>query len=329
MCRKFLPILIFISLIILNSGCKDNSEVIPTIRVAEIYSGNVSLTEIHFKDASNGFAIGEKSMLLSTNDGGATWTKIDLGSTTVSLNSISFPSPDTGYISGNGTLGGGYLFTTTDGGTTWSSKNLPNRDLEKTVFPTPATGYAIDGGEILKYTQNNGYWSSLTQFPSSAFSPQTIFFKDDQTGWVTDFDAECYYTEDGGLTWSDDTYLKFGSFRYGRPTKIEITPNGIGYAINSTGNISKTSNGGITWTESFSSSNDNDYYLTDISIPSANVAFISGDHCLIITTNAGGTWTHLKKQDGTSISGLSSITFVTEQTGYGVAGGKILKFTRN
>src|SRR5262249_36772034 len=118
--------------------------------------------------------------VLSTADGGASWQTAFVSKTQNSLCwKISFPSPQTGYVSVQdiGGVGPPSFLKTTGGGKTWVEKPLPAN----------AAGYYLGIG---------------------------IGFITDDIGWVSaDYDtgstvAPTYRTTDGGETWAVDPTLK-------------------------------------------------------------------------------------------------------------------------
>ena len=73
---------------------------------------------MHFISEKRGFVAGDDGVLLSTDDGGETWTKYPLN-TTENINEIYFRNDKDGYI-----VAGRLIFTTSDGGRTWQESRI-------------------------------------------------------------------------------------------------------------------------------------------------------------------------------------------------------------
>jgi photosystem II stability/assembly factor-like uncharacterized protein len=119
------------------------------------------LKSLYFKDTLNGIAVGDKGVILRTNNGGNSWSSIT-SPIYRDFNSITFINADTGYIVG-GYVAGINLRTilkTSDGGSTWS--------------------VLLDGlGGILN----------------------DISFADSRNGYIVGDSATVYKTIDGGNSW--------------------------------------------------------------------------------------------------------------------------------
>jgi photosystem II stability/assembly factor-like uncharacterized protein len=87
-----------------------------TVQLASDASTNGPLRDVSFTDSSNGWALGSEK-LLSTSDGGGTWTQHPVEKSWRLLDSLSFADAEHGWIlSGHNRS----LLMTSDGGTTWS-----------------------------------------------------------------------------------------------------------------------------------------------------------------------------------------------------------------
>jgi hypothetical protein len=105
-------------------------------------------------DSSVIIAISGTSVSRSTNSG-VSWSDIVFP---VSLNSISFPDANTGYISGNS----GNIYKTTNKGLNWINQNLPTTgSLIDCYFVSTSTGYAITNSALFK-TTSGGITSANT-----------------------------------------------------------------------------------------------------------------------------------------------------------------------
>ena len=90
--------------------------------------------DLGFADASNGWvttrygSAGDSGgEIARTADGGATWSTVRSSEDGPSFcDGLSSPSPQRGYVLGNGELGGPWV--TTDGGDSWKRRAVPGGD---------------------------------------------------------------------------------------------------------------------------------------------------------------------------------------------------------
>ena len=75
----------------------------------------VSFNDVHYVNATTGWAVGSKGVVLKTTDGGATWVS-SANDTLGNLASVYFRTATEGYVGSSSRK----LYKTTDGGATWS-----------------------------------------------------------------------------------------------------------------------------------------------------------------------------------------------------------------
>lgn len=155
------------------------------------------------------------SVVVRTTDGGRSWTELPVeqkGLKIPTLNTISFVTPELGWVAGVDSTGAGVVLKTTDGGATWAAskpgfKQVPTRicfidsDTGWMAGLAPAVGEDEGTGgpsDILMTTDGGATWKSQRRI---AVSLQDIFFLDKSTGWAAGSGAMIYHTTDGGLTW--------------------------------------------------------------------------------------------------------------------------------
>jgi len=88
---------------------------------------------VAFVDDKRGYAVGERGIILRTDDGGVSWKDQESGLTT-NLFALSVASRDDALISGDQ----GRVLATKDGGRTWS--------LQPTITTSPLFAVAYHGG---------------------------------------------------------------------------------------------------------------------------------------------------------------------------------------
>ncbi|HTF03071.1 MAG TPA: YCF48-related protein, partial [Bacteroidia bacterium] len=179
---------------------------IPTILVEKVYDGSAALECVYFTDANNGYAGGDDGIILVTHNGGKSWALATLsGGENARFTCISFPAHDTGWISGRENQSsintGPALYKTINGGISWQSVGT-SYDMEFTHFPSVTVGYRDHYTDEIEKTTNGGQnWNSLSSSPYAPFSYQTLYFVNEDTGFVGTENGE-FRTVNGGASWS-------------------------------------------------------------------------------------------------------------------------------
>jgi hypothetical protein len=209
------------------------------------------------------------------------------------LNSLSFISPDTVFISGYYD-GAGVILRTLDGGNVWVNLAPGNTGgLSDIEFPQKNIGYCVGySGDILKTLDGGNNWFSLAN--SDSVSLNSVCFPDVNIGYAVGDFGEALKTTDGGLTWKT---MNVGSYNYFECVHFSDVYNG--YIVGSNGIILKTEDGGDTWTKLFKTSN----WLFSVFCPDKNSIYISGRFKTILAIP--GTTTNLDNTGKTNINSFS------------------------
>jgi len=280
-----------------------------------------TLRSVFFLDANTGYACGDSCIVLSTFNGGSSWSKQGVPGYGVNY-AITFADHDTGYVGGNDEDGLGTIYKTTNSGSSWQQQNPNTYNPIYGMFILPGTGgntvYAVGANGLMTRTTNGGAnW--YLQTPGNYASLFSIFFKNNNTGFACGWNA-LITTTDASLDWGSVMYF------YGPPvalTSIVFVDSTIGYVssysdYNSIG-VLKTTNAGLNW---FVSGGASGYCL---SFPSQNLGYMVFKDGSIFKTTDGGGW--YSQNSGFSDT-LWSVSFVNESTGWVVGdSGVILKTT--
>jgi photosystem II stability/assembly factor-like uncharacterized protein len=127
--------------------------------------------DIYFKDELTGWAVGEKSSLnsylvLSTEDGGETWTEQTLTDnsygTPTQANCMFFINDSIGWIGTSGPGFRGSIYITKDGGANWKLQ----QDFEQGIYDIQMlsldTGWAV-GGDFVYHTTNGSFVTKVIE----------------------------------------------------------------------------------------------------------------------------------------------------------------------
>ena len=197
-----------------------------------VYRDSVGINSIHFLNPSTGWAAGTNGAFIKTTDAGNTWVKTSIATTpSISyINDILFINENTGFIGSNG------MFKTTNGGINWYRVSIyttqtlqligitgfaitsaPGNFLKSTnlgenwiSYPTGAsyrgdlffinaeTGW-INSPSIIRKTTNGGMNWSIQNTSSNSIPANSIFFIDENRGWVVGNYGSIMRTTNGGI----------------------------------------------------------------------------------------------------------------------------------
>jgi photosystem II stability/assembly factor-like uncharacterized protein len=200
---------------------------------------------LDFLDGRNGFAAGQRGILLRTIDGGSTWTDMAVPADET-FGGVDFVHPDTGWIWGDSTL-----YKTEDGGATWTLQ-LEKRRMSyprlrfldgRNAFHGPS--YAtLDGGRTWR-TRSASPPMVIADFDYATPARGFVVAVVDTTRWP--WLQELRRTDDSGLTWQLQTLpdgLIPQSVRFQDADRGLVTAMDTGSRVT----LLRTRDGGATWT---------------------------------------------------------------------------------
>ncbi len=288
-----------------------------------------NLRGIYFLDETTGFAVGDafapsEAPILKTVDGGMNWI-LKPSDTPNPLRDVAFNTNVKGFACGFY----GTLVKSNDTGETWEQVNLQSAldvNFRALDFPTKEVGYvAGSGGVFLKTTDVGVTWDSL----NTGFSHDLLdieFFTNDTgfaTGSIGFSNGVILRTYDGGMSW-ESVYTSSQAI-----PALLITKNYKIYAGGGTSPngghefILQSLDGGDTWEEIYTGPPGRTIRRGDFTTNTL-IWFVDDAGSIIKTKDGGETWV----VDDLNPSGLSSIFFTEEDTGYVAGGlGSIFKFT--
>jgi photosystem II stability/assembly factor-like uncharacterized protein len=248
--------------------------------------------DVFFVNQSKGWIVGADGVMLSTENGGQTWTQNSKFTTDTFLQ-IYFTSETTGWllcernIYARGVNASSYLRKTTDGGRTWERIEFLDGGRERVthlLFDKNGGGTAFGEGGIFYKLQEDG-----TSWKKSRTAIHFLLldgaFSDGPIGAIVGTGGTILFTEDSGLTWEKASLLgdldpRFNAVAFAGEKSI--------IAVGTKGKIFRSNGGGRLWRQinSGTTANLNDVYFTD----AAN-GWAVGDNGIIARTRDGGkTW---------------------------------------
>jgi photosystem II stability/assembly factor-like uncharacterized protein len=272
------------------------------------------LTDIYFVDAHNGWIITETDTIYHTRDGGQTWLVQKSGSK-YALTSVHFVDAMNGWAVGDV----GTILHTSNGGDTWQPQTSGVYDLlVSTQFTDANKGWAVGEAGVVLHTVNGGATWSSTIVPSDSTEHQSVFFLDEQRGWVVgavDESALLIQTLNSGASWK--TVLHDTS--YGPMRCVQFIDASTGWVGGMGGVILKTQDGGATWTQQFKA-NDGDQ-VRGLYFHNAQIGWAIGlKNKFLYTSNGGAVWDSV----ATPVSKrLTDVHFIDAENGWAItsAGG--------
>lgn len=252
-----------------------------------------------FLNSTDGWVVGGNFMgnpggkIMHSNDGGITWQEVY--STNVSLNSISFPDPDTGYVCGNN----GRILKTTNGGQSWSviTTGLMQIDNLHVSFTDPEKGFLLLQGNglynVIRTSDGGMNWNTFEIGP-----PMQGFNKVFCTG-----ESSAFFTGDNGLMMrTTDFGQNFEELCQGTHTTLNDIcftdfNNGWAAGCGYPSVVVHTVNSGQMWEEVSIPSFLYFFIIRGLRFYNDSEGIVVGDHGTIAkTSNAGVTWDTIPSQ---------------------------------
>ncbi len=250
------------------------------------------MNSVDFININTGFLCGADGNFMKTTDGGVSWIQNTISSN--NLSKVCFIDNNTGFICG----ANGIILKTINSGMNWlpqqSSLAVVLNDIQ---FTDQDNGFiAADNGYILKTTNGGVNWVSL--YPYNNFHNTALHFVNNNTGYAVSnrFSGTggssrlILKTTDSGSNWSHTSIeTHYGPYLY---TDVFFINDQTGWITSSDfylGYISKTTNGGVSWFQTFGpiGSGTGSYGgLYSIFGLSENKLWIAGDNGTVLSTSS-------------------------------------------
>ncbi len=299
---------------------------------------------VWFEDSSTGYAVGDGSALLATDDGGATWTQRPLaGAAGANLSSIRC----SGLVCLIATENGSHLLRTTDGGLTATDVSPSTLPLFAAAFASPTQAVAAGQAGVTVTSGDAGV--TFSHVPPSGGRIPGPFLQlraaSARVAFAAGRAGTLARTSDGGQTWTD-----VGVPTTGDVIDVSFPFPDTGYALDSNGSLFRSNNGGASWSllDTGTQARPASVLALDVnrvlligprgvrrshtggnafaavpgrirhaSLQHGDVArgavFAYGPHALYVSTNGGVSWKAVKRPTRKS---LRKVDFVTGRAGF-------------
>jgi photosystem II stability/assembly factor-like uncharacterized protein len=247
---------------------------------------NRAVHSFFFVDASNGFAVGDGSLFLTTKDGGASWTAKDIGIPPTDLRSIRCATLQLCVMT---TDNGRAIVRTDDGGAT-AKLVTPSQDpIFAADFASPtriaaggatgATAVSDDAG--MNFSPVGGRLSGTFARVRAGGQAGTAFAPGDN--------GTLAKTVDGGKTWTRGNVSTSEDV-----IDIAFPTAQVGYALDSAGGLFRTADGGATWKTLDTGTTARPF---EVAAPSTSTVILVGPTGLRRSTDGGDTFSTVTDRD--------------------------------
>lgn len=270
---------------------------------------SVTLTDVTFADASNGWAVGHDGVILSTNDGGAQWsTRFDGNK----ANALMLADAKAGV--GKAQAAGGNLLADAEnalGDIEAAAKFGPSRPLLGVWFRDARTGYAVGAyGQAFRTTDGGSNWTSMgaglpnpegLHYNAIAGGPGNVLAIAGEGGYV-------YRSQDGGASWQRIETGYSGQLYGVIFTARSMLAYGFG------GHVFRSEDGGASWRETPAVTKKS---LVGGAMQGSSVVLAAQDGALLRSDDDGASFRVVRQGDAVPTAGMLAVNGAVLLSGVG------------
>ena len=265
--------------------------------------GNIeipTIKDMHFTDSETGYAIGSSSSIFhKTNDGGHTWSSIDLGNNYI-LKKLCFPNPTTAFVLEQKDA----IYKSTDAGNSWEKIETGLSETFTTMDFYDQNIGMLGGlnGDLYKTINGGQDWENI--YFNTNYNILDIQFVDENNIWITTNVGKLYHSSDGGQFWN------ISLSKMGYIDNLFFLNSQKGFVLYGNGLLEMTTDGGENWEEITTLP---DFYAaySNIDFVNENEGWIINGYRQYYTTDGGYTWTKIVQA-----SYMSGLFFLDDSHGW-------------
>jgi photosystem II stability/assembly factor-like uncharacterized protein len=246
--------------------------------------------DIFFVNQSKGFIVGSDGVIMTSEDGGATWSMRPKFTTDAFLQ-VYFTDENTGWllcernVFNRGNEATSYLRKTTDGGRNWEKIEFEDAGRErvtKLLFRKDGGARAFGEAGIFYKLQDDGLtWKRYRT--AIHYLLLDGAYSDNSIGAIVGAGGTIMFTEDSGLTWDKATLLGEADTRF-NAVYFGGAKEGA-WAVGSKGRIFHSTGGARLWRQQQSTVTAD---LNDVTFTDAANGWAVGENGIIVRTRDGG-----------------------------------------
>lgn len=245
--------------------------------------GNGTLLDVDFSSQDNGIAVGSPGNILTSADGGLSWTKVNQSVTFSEIYSVAFASENVAIA----VTGSNSIIRTTDRGATWQivDSTYFHSPLSAIAFADSRDGFIIGDAiidTVLRTTDGGLTWSVFSPIQSRS-GYAGMAFADSLIG-ITMTNTKVLRTINAGATWIPIDY----PFNY--PFSVAFANSKIGLIVGPHQTVWRTADAGITWSMVYQDTASHSA-IYHIAMSAGGAGIVSSiDSIAIITNDFGLNW---------------------------------------
>jgi photosystem II stability/assembly factor-like uncharacterized protein len=210
---------------------------------------------VYFFDNTNGCAVGDSGVVMTTADGANTWTKrITTGGNDLFgvyfAKDLPVGSPSDSLLIGYAVGANGTLLRSGDKGVTWTKVTLPTTNSLYSIYMVPSKAIWVVGyGNKIYKSTSNGIWTAQTVPGALYGNLESVWAVNENQAAIVGSSGILLRTSDGGNNWVQQ-YITTNELR-----GVHFENQNIGFVVGIAGTVLNTTNGGLTEVEKIGNDN--------------------------------------------------------------------------